>query len=179
MAAPNSRLTLKSREDFAALSLHEKNAYLQNVARQVVEAAGESFEPLDKDSLSRIRRFYSRRGMADLGLENVPDTALKASLERFAHAIRSEEIRKVINHELPSHLEPNELHSVIRAPPINDAQMMFFVAVVSGMRKRIEQEGRLMRATNRPRLDTVRARLSCNRRLLLEAMPGTPRAWPS
>ena len=67
------RLRLKSREDFAALSLYAKNDYLQDVARQVATARGDQLTPLEKDALSRIRRFYSRRSMADLRLEEMSD----------------------------------------------------------------------------------------------------------
>jgi len=35
------RLHLKSRDEFAALSLHEKNAYLQEVAQRVMKARAE------------------------------------------------------------------------------------------------------------------------------------------
>jgi len=34
------KLNLKTRDEFAALSLHEKNSYLQDVARRITEARG-------------------------------------------------------------------------------------------------------------------------------------------
>jgi hypothetical protein len=43
------RLNLKSRDDFAALHLHEKNQYIQDAARQVAQACDDEFLPLDKD----------------------------------------------------------------------------------------------------------------------------------
>lgn len=122
------RLNLKSRDDFAGLSLHEKNAYLQDVARQVMEARGEPYEPLSKDALSRIRRFYSRRSFADMKLEEVNDDGLRGVLTRLGEAIRSDEVKKVIDHELPSP-KPRE-RSNLREPPVDDAQLMFFVPSV-------------------------------------------------
>ena len=44
------RLNLKSREGFAALSLYQKNDYLQDVAHEVARARAEPFTPLDKDA---------------------------------------------------------------------------------------------------------------------------------
>ena len=78
------KLDLKTREQFAELSLHEKNAYLQDVAGRVAEARGEAFETLDKDALSRLRRFYMRRSFADLKLEEMPSEGLQGSLRRLA-----------------------------------------------------------------------------------------------
>jgi hypothetical protein len=49
------RLALKSRENFAALSLHDKNDYLQALARQFCEATGRQIITLDKDALGRLR----------------------------------------------------------------------------------------------------------------------------
>lgn len=64
------RLNLLPRDEFAALSgLHDKNQYLQAVAKQIIEAWGEDFVPLSKDALSRLRRFHMRRSFADLKLE--------------------------------------------------------------------------------------------------------------
>ncbi len=45
MAAHTTRLNLKTRDEFAGLSLYDKNAYLQDVARQVVEAGAKSLCP--------------------------------------------------------------------------------------------------------------------------------------
>lgn len=126
MSARSTRLNLKTREEFAGLALHEKNAYLQDVARQVVEARGEEFVPLDKESLSRIRRFYSRRSFADLKLEQTTDDGLKAALTRLAEAIHTDEVQKVLTHELPSP-RASAPKSLVREPPIDDAQLMFFV----------------------------------------------------
>lgn len=75
-----SKIHLKTREEFSALSLHEKNDYLQGVAQQIAHLRGEEFEPLGKDALSRIRRYYSRRSLADLKLEDVDRPSLHAAL---------------------------------------------------------------------------------------------------
>jgi len=120
-----TRLHLKSRVDFAALSLHEKNDYIQGIAQQVAYVRRETFIPLDKEALSRIRRYYSRRSMADLRLEELPDDALKGSLSRLAEAIRADEVAKVIAHELPAEQKP-----IVRAPPLDEAQLSFFVPAI-------------------------------------------------
>ncbi len=127
--ASTARLNLKTRDQFAELSLHEKNAYLQDVARKVCEAQGEEFLPLDKDALSRIRRFYSRRSFADLKLEELPAEGLAGALNRLAEAIRTDEIAKVLRHELPAP-KATPAKSLVRDAPIDDAQMMFFVPSV-------------------------------------------------
>lgn len=127
MASRTTRLNLKTRDEFANLGLHDKNAYLQDVARQVMEARGEEFVPLGKDALSRLRRFYSRRSFADLKLEQTPDEGIKEALGRLAEAIRSDEVQRVLTHELPS---PKAPRSIVREPPADDAQLMFFVPSV-------------------------------------------------
>jgi plasmid replication initiation protein len=128
MTASRHRLSLKSREAFASLSLHEKNAYLQDVARQVMEARGQTFVPLSKDALSRLRRYYSRRSMADLKLEETENDGLRDALKRLAEAIRTEEVGKLLAHELPS--PSATVRRISREPPIDDAQLMFFVPSV-------------------------------------------------
>jgi len=123
--AKTSRLNLKSRSEFAALSLHDKNEYIQGIAQQIAHIREEGFTPLNKEALSRIRRYYSRRSFADLRLEELPDDGLKTSLLRLAEAIRADEVTKVISHELPVEPKP-----IVRAPPLNDAQLSFFVPTV-------------------------------------------------
>lgn len=121
------RLALKTREAFAELTLHEKNAYLQDVARRVMDARGEAFEPLGKDALSRLRRYYSRRSMADLKLEDLDPGPLRDALVRLSDAIRLDEVQKVITHELPEPAKPSAPKRPYREPPADDAQLMFFV----------------------------------------------------
>ena len=65
-----SKLPLMPREQFAALSLHEKNAYLQKIADDFAQLHERETVVLDKDALSRLRRYYSRRVWADLKLDD-------------------------------------------------------------------------------------------------------------
>lgn len=121
----DKKLLLKPRNEFAALSLYEKNSYLQDVATQLQELSGEAVEPLDKDALSRLRRYYSRRSLGDLKLDEVQSEALRGSLRRMADAIRAEEIRRIVGHEIAKpQVDPLP---IFREPPTDDAQLVFFV----------------------------------------------------
>ncbi|TBF85704.1 replication initiator protein A [Rhizobium leguminosarum] len=122
----SKKLNLKSREAFAELSLHDKNAYLQEVAAEIMAARGEEPVELDKDALARLRRYYSRRSMADLRL-NEFGGPLRASFERIADSIRSDEVIVVMKHELPA---TRRKPSISRPAPADDAQLMFFVPSV-------------------------------------------------
>jgi plasmid replication initiation protein len=122
------KLNLKTRDEFAALSLHEKNAYLQNVARRITEALREEFLPLDKDALSRLRRFYMRRSFADLKQEEIADNGLRHALGGLAEAIRAGEVQKVLEHELPA--KPEQPRKITRSAPEDDAQLMFWIPAV-------------------------------------------------
>ncbi|MGU9982472.1 replication initiator protein A [Phreatobacter sp. HK31-P] len=122
------KLALKSRPEFAELSLHEKNDYLQEVAQKIAAARGELFLPLDKDALSRLRRYYSRRSLSDLKLEELPETGLRDALARLADAIRTDEVAKLIAHEVKS--EPRAPRGLTREAPADDAQLMFFVPTI-------------------------------------------------
>ena len=86
------KLNLLDRSAFAALSLHEKNAYLQNVVKEIQAVRGEPYVPLDKDALSRLRRFYSRRSFADLRLNSVKDERLRQSFSSLAESIHLGEV---------------------------------------------------------------------------------------
>ncbi len=120
------KLHLKSREDFADLSLHDKNAYLQGVAAEIMTARGDEPVELDKDALARLRRYYSRRSMADLKLAELGGQ-LRGVLEKIADGIRTDEVRKILNHELPA---PKRATGFSRPAPLDDAQLMFFVPTV-------------------------------------------------
>lgn len=120
------KLHLKSREDFADLSLHDKNAYLQGVAAEIMTARGDDPVELDKDALARLRRYYSRRSMADLKLAELGGQ-LRGVLEKIADGIRTDEVRKILNHELPA---PKRSTGFSRPAPLDDAQLMFFVPTV-------------------------------------------------
>lgn len=122
------KLNLKSREAFAELSLHDKNAYLQEVASQVMEARGEEPLELDKDALARLRRYYSRRSMADLKLQEMGGP-LRKGLESIASSIRTDDVQRVLNHELPASKNQSP-RGFSRPAPIDDAQLMFFVPSV-------------------------------------------------
>jgi plasmid replication initiation protein len=114
------------RDQFAALTLHEKNNYLQELAETLAAKTDRDYEPLDKDALSRLRRYYSRRVFADLQLEGKPDTGLNAALKRLGEAIRSASITTDIEAALVQELP----RRVLRAPPTDDAQLMFFVPTI-------------------------------------------------
>lgn len=116
--------TFIPRDAFASLSLREKNDYLQSACRQLMEARGEEAIPLTKDALSRLRRFYSRRSVADLRLEKIDDPDLRERLRVLGECIHGKEIGKVIESEIP----PSRNN---REPPINDDQLMFFVPTVT------------------------------------------------
>jgi plasmid replication initiation protein len=119
------KLTLLDRAAFAALSLHEKNAYLQSIVKEIQTARGEPFQALDKDALSRLRRFYSRRSFADLRLETIKEEGLRSALGGWGEAIHMGEVKKAITHEAPSAPRP-----IIRPAPLDDDQLMFFVPAV-------------------------------------------------
>ena len=117
-------LSFVSREEFADLSLREKNEYLQEMARRLMEERREEFIPLPKEALSRLRRFYSRRSVADLRLDNMDDPELREKLRLMGERIHGKEIAKVLDSEIP----PSRNN---REPPIDDDQLMFFVPTVT------------------------------------------------
>jgi len=121
------RLKIMPRSEFASLTLHEKNAYLQTLADQFADIFGREPAALDRDTLSRLRRYYSRRVWADLKLEGAPDTRLNRSLRALGEAIRNESLSEDIAGALMQETLPKR---VLRAPPSDDAQLMFFVPVV-------------------------------------------------
>lgn len=114
------------REQFAALSLHEKNAYLQDLAATFAASTGRDHQPLDKDALSRLRRYYSRRVFADLQLDGKPETDINVALRRLGDAIRNSDLKADITGALAQELPKR----VLRAPPSDDAQLMFFVPAI-------------------------------------------------
>lgn len=120
------KLNLKSREAFADLSLHDKNAYLQQVVDEIMAARAEEPFVLDKDALARLRRYYSRRSMADLKLQEMGGQ-MRGLLEKIASGIRTDEVRKIIEHELPA---GKQARRISRPAPLDDAQLMFFVPSV-------------------------------------------------
>lgn len=120
------KLSLKTREEFAELTLHEKNAYIQDVTDQIADARGDERIALDKDALARLRRYYARRSMADLKAEELGGP-LGKSLRSIAECIRAEEVQSLISHEVPS---KKATRRNLRPAPVDDAQLMFFVPSV-------------------------------------------------
>jgi plasmid replication initiation protein len=121
------RLDLMPRTAFAELSLHEKNAYLQRLAEDFCRKTDRPFVPLDKDALSRLRRYYSRQVWADLKLTESPDTDINQALRRLAEAIRASELKTDITAALIAS-QPSK--RVLRPPPADDAQLSFFVPAI-------------------------------------------------
>lgn len=124
---PRSRLPLKNRDEFAGLSLHEKNAYLEEVAQAYAAANEREYRPLDKDALSRLRRYYLRRVWADLKLPQGTVDEVNQAVARLAEAIRMGDVRADLAGALMQELPPKR---VLRAPPEDDAQLMFFVPAI-------------------------------------------------
>lgn len=127
MPPAKPRLPLKSRDEFAELTLHEKNAYLEEVAKAYATANEREYRPLDKDALSRLRRFYLRRVWADLKLPQGTVDEVNQAVARLAEAIRMGDVRADIAGALMQELPPKR---VLRAPPADDAQLMFFVPAI-------------------------------------------------
>jgi plasmid replication initiation protein len=115
------------REQFAELSLHDKNAYLLELAESYAKQAGRILEPLSREALSRLRRYYSRRVFADLKLEEIPDGPMRQSLRRLGEAIRESSRKADVTAALMAETRPRP---VLREPPADDAQLMFFVPAI-------------------------------------------------
>lgn len=120
-------LNLMPRDQFAALSLHAKNDYLQGLAKSFAASTSREYQPLDRDALSRLRRYYSRRVFADLKLDNAPDSALNDALRSLGEAIRASDLNLDVAAAL---LDSLPAKRTLRTPPADDAQMMFFVPAV-------------------------------------------------
>lgn len=121
-----SKVQLLTRDKFGELSLQNKNAYLQEVSLTIAAARNEPHpQPIGKEALARLRRFYMRRRISDLGLEATKDETMRAALGRMAEALHLGEVRAVIEHE--TQLTPV---TTFREPPPDDAQLMFFVPTV-------------------------------------------------
>lgn len=119
--------SLLPRGEFSNLSLHEKNAYLQTLADDYADLHERERILLDKEALSRLRRYYSRRVWADLKLDKLGDQKMDQVLARLGEAIRNESIRVDITAALMQETTPKR---ILRAPPQDDAQLMFFVPTV-------------------------------------------------
>lgn len=118
-----SRLDLMPLDAFGALSLHDKNAYLQELTVRFCASTGREPIELGKDALSRLRRFYSRRSLADLKVGPEPKTDLDLALKALGDAVKLTERQPDIVAALVSETSP----PVLREVPEDDAQMSFFV----------------------------------------------------
>lgn len=124
------KLDLVSRDAFAALGLHERNAYLQKLADQFSAGTGRPLMVLNKEALARLRRFYMRRSFADLerGKVNIAqiDPGLADVLQRLGKAIKADErkgdVIGMLKAELPG--------PVMRDAPSDDGQFSLFVPAI-------------------------------------------------
>lgn len=123
----NATFRLMPRDDFAALKLAEKNDYLQSLADGYAEANKREPVVLNVDAISRLRRYYLRRIWADLKLKDAPDNEMNQALQRLGEAVRLNALTKDVEAALRQETIPKR---VLRAPPADDAQMMFFVPAI-------------------------------------------------
>lgn len=121
------KLEIMARDAFADLSLHAKNDYLQTLADHFAERQGRERLALDKNALARLRRYYLRRVWADLKLPPDNPSPLDDALARLGESIRMQAIKADMTGVLMNELAPRR---VMRAPPENDAQLMFFVPAI-------------------------------------------------
>lgn len=122
-----SKFSLISRADFSALSLHEKNAYLQELAKRYADTNDRDARDLDRETLSRLRRYYSRRVWADLKLDAMEDGSVGDALRRLGEAIRDNSLKQDVEAVLKQESVPKR---TLRATPREDAQLTFFVPTV-------------------------------------------------
>ena len=81
-------LNLLPLEAFSALDLRAKNAYLQELAQSFCEKTDRPPIELDKEALGRLRRFYSRRSLADLRVGPEPTSPLDMALRALGEAVK-------------------------------------------------------------------------------------------
>lgn len=122
-----SKFSLMPREEFANLSLHEKNAYLQDLSKQFAALHEREQCELDREALSRLRRYYSRRVWADLKLDQLEDNAINRAIRNLGEAIRNESLQADVAAVLMQESKPKR---VLRSAPPEDAQLTFFVPTV-------------------------------------------------
>lgn len=123
MVSDAVRLDLMPLDAFGALGLHDKNAYLQELADAFCAKTGREPLELSKDALSRLRRFYSRRSLADLKVAPEPANELDVALKALGEAVKLNERRPDIVGALVSEL-PAPLQ---RQASEEDSQPSFFV----------------------------------------------------
>ncbi|MRI55353.1 replication protein [Methylobacterium sp. DB1607] len=120
------RLDLMPLDAFAALGLHEKNAYLQELADTFCAKTGREPLTLEKVALSRLRRFYSRRSLADLKVAPESTSDLDLALKALGDAVKLNERQPDIVGALVSELPA----PVLREAPEDDSQLSFFVPAI-------------------------------------------------
>lgn len=82
---------------------------------------------LDRDALSRHRRYYSRRVWADLKLDQLEDNAINRAIRNLGEAIRNETLQADVTAVLMQESKPKR---ILRSAPPADAQLTFFVPTV-------------------------------------------------
>jgi hypothetical protein len=127
---PPLKLDLMPRDAFAALSLHERNDYLQKLAAEFSAKTDRPAVPLGKDALARLRRFYLRRSLADLEHGKVDlkvsDPELARLLRNLGETIKNSE-RKA---DLVGMLKAELPGPILREAPTGDRQLSLFVPAV-------------------------------------------------
>ena len=124
-AVKPTKLNLKSQAEFSDLSLEQKNRYLQEVAARISVIEGdEDPQPLNKEALARLRRFYMRRRLSDLALDTTTNPLLRDTLKRLSEAVHLDEVGQLIKHEAPLKLTSNIL--TLRDAPTEENQLSFF-----------------------------------------------------
>lgn len=119
------KLNLRSQAEFSALTLEQKNHYLQEVAARIALIDGDADpQPLNKEVLARLRRFYMRRRLSDLGLETASSPLLRDTLKRLGEAVHLDEVKQLIRHETPTKAASNVL--TLRDAPLDESQLSFF-----------------------------------------------------
>lgn len=121
------KFSLMPREQFSTLSLHEKNAYLQDLAKRFAAIHNREAMELDRDTLSRLRRYYSRRVWADLKLDDKDDSPVGRALRSLGEAIRNDNLKQDVEAVLMQETTPKR---ILRAAPVEDAPLAFFVPIV-------------------------------------------------
>ena len=124
------KMAIMPRSTFAAFTLHEKNTYLQDLARHYAEIHERTYVELDRQALSRLRRYYSRRVWADLKLDELneqEESPVNRSLRNLGEAIRNNSLTQDVEAVLKHESTPKR---ILRPPPPEDAQLTFFVPTV-------------------------------------------------
>jgi len=121
------KLNLLDRETFARLSLHEKNDYLHGLFEDFCRQSETPYAQLDRDALARLRRFYTRRSLADLHDNAINASPLGGALRRLGEAIKDNTFKG----DLSALMKAEAPHKpIMRTVPAHDAQLSFFVPAI-------------------------------------------------